>query len=300
YADWHHKNKHEKLLAELNTHQAVDLAQTGLSDDFKRIQFMLNAQKKSLQDTLSVQYQHLIQLEHANYARLAQELTDKINQYNKLIYHYHLLVTSGTASAVTLDLLYKILAFGIMPLASALFFGFSMLNQIKSWSEDINAYISALQQYEQKINYLMHFDLNEKNLHIINKNLIQVGLAPLMSGQDKMKYLFQEMLGIEKVKKVATDKIIAHSYWYSFMLTGMTCLFFCANPAIGLGIFGTGIITYGLLKSIRPYASLTKTPMICAFKAQAASSSSPFVKIIQRAREFCEIPTQSPGMALAF
>ncbi len=300
YTDWHSKNKHKKLLAQLIKHEAIDLIQTDLSCDFRRIQSMLNIQKKSLKDTLSVQYQYLMQLEHDNYARLANELTNKITQYNKLIYHYHLVVTSGLATGFALDLLYKILAFGIAPLAGALILGFSMMNQIKNWSEDIHDYINILQQCEQKIQYLMTFDFNENNLQLINQKLIQVGLTPIIDGQDKMKYVFHETLAIEKIRKFATDKMIAHSFWYSFMLTGMACLFFCANPVIGLSVFGTGMLTYGLLKWMQPYANLTKTPMLSAFMAQEKPQPSPFAKIAQRAREFCEIPNPIRGMGLAF
>lgn len=287
YQDFHQKKQQEKLLVKLYQRGQQDITWEK-SKDFARIQALLAKQKKLIQKSLAVQQKNLMQLEQVNYARLTAELSSNIAKYKSFLWQYHIFANSGLASGLTLDLLYLLFDYGIAPLGSHITLCFCMLNQIKCWAVDINEYMDTLAQCERKINCLINLNFNA-DLQKNNELLIQNGLAPLFNVANKGEYLMRELNIIAQEQKSAKSKIITHSFWYAFMLTGMACLFFCANPIIGFGVFGSGFVTYAVLKYLQPEP-----------KVQALPLASPFVKIVQRAREFCDTPIQSRERVLAF
>lgn len=275
YEDLNHKNQKEKLLLKLYRRAQEDI-NCEEEKDFARIQTMLNIQKKSLQKNLSIQHKNLQQLEHVNYARLTAQLESNIAKYNVFLWQYHTFATGGLAVGLTLDMLYLLLDYGIAPLGSHITLGFCMLNQIKGWAVDINDYMDTLAQCERKINCLMHLNFNA-DLQQNNLQLIENGLAPLFSATRKGEYLMRELEVIATEKHAATCKIITNSYWYAFMLTGMSCLFFCANPVIGLGVFGSVFMSYAILKWLQPEAGV-----------KTSAVSRVFSKIVEKTSEIYE------------
>ncbi|MFA6037132.1 MAG: hypothetical protein WC748_03295 [Legionellales bacterium] len=263
YQDLQDKNQKEKLLLKIYRRQQKDITCES-EKDFARIQALLKMQKKSLRKSLAIQQQNLQQLEQINYARLTAQLESNIAKYHSFLWQYHAFATSGLAAGLTLDMLYLLLDYGIAPLGSHITLGFCMLNQIKGWAVDINDYMNTLAQCERKITCLLNLNFNA-DLQQNNQELIQNGLAPLFSVTRKGEYVMRELTAISAEKHAATCKIIMNSYWYAFMLTGMSCLFFCANPVIGLGVFGSGFISHAILKWLQPEAKTKTSPLSWAF-----------------------------------
>lgn len=206
---------------------------------------------------------------------LQQELKLKIARLEYSLRLYHALCLMRVATNISLEMLALLTGFGIVPLSAAIIASAAQVNQWKKFHENINEYKVFIQQCHDKINHLKKLDTKE-NSHAIHKQL------------QCIVTLMQE----------ATQKILLNSFWQAFMIAGGVCLFFCANPVIGLGIVAAGLVVYASLNAMKSEHKPTQNPLLTTRKAQ--QSGLPFAQIIQRVREFCEIPNPARAVAYGF